>query len=387
MYLKRFLRDNRLHVYDRVLKQLRLDGLQSVATISDYYVMTDPDGGRDDSVESRLLSEIETKATPVLDALAKCESITDTQWDIAGIFLALLCTRVPAFEQAYTQIGEDLLKLTMRRLAGTPALAADLLARRRGSPSISPNALAHFVSEGNYSVRPHPNSRIQAMLDMAEPLISAFGDMDWWLLRNDGQARFITSDGPMGFVPQENAPPTYGERTSTVLKFVALSPDVCLMLCDKAGERPRLAIKAIDSDDVAGINARIARAATRLVIGRDREDVERVIAATDLAASDFIPSTRIVEWHDPALNQSITVGHRVHYDTRYPIRQQWPWSCKSCGATSAVTFVIASPTTAQDPAFYTEWLDTPCQGCGNTPRSTQTFLTDSGFNMSRTEGW
>jgi hypothetical protein len=387
MYLKRFLRGKRLHVYDRKLKQLRPDGLRSVATISDYYVITDRNGKRDDSIESRLLADIEAKASPVLDALAQCESITDEQHEIAALFFAVLCTRVPAFEQAYTQIAEDLVKLTMKRLAGTPMLAADLLARRGTRTSITPEALAKFVSEGNYSVRPHQNERIRAMLDRAQPLVPVFADVDWWLLRSNGEAWFITSDGPMGFYPQQRSLPTYGELTTNVLKFISLSPAVCLMMRTKAAEQPILAIKTVSADDIDEINARIARASLRLVIGRDRVDVERVVSATELAESGFTPIARIVEWYDPLLNRSFSVSHRVHHDTQYPIRLEFPWTCKACDAASTAIFGIASPTTAEDPQLYTKWLDTPCSSCGKAPRSTQTFLTGKGYNMAPRDGW
>jgi len=387
MYLKRFLRGGRLFVYDRELKSIRPDGLSSVATIGDYYVTTDAEGNRDNSVEDKFLSDIETKAAPVLDLLARCARVTNEQHLAAAMFFATLCRRVPGFEQAYNYIGDDVVKFTMQRLAGTPELAAELLKRRHAPASISPAALAKFVTKSEYIARPSATSRVFAMIDMARPLVTAFRDMDWWLLRSDSAARFVTSDGPMGFLPLDGAPPTYGEETSRVLKFIALSTDVCLMFADKAADKPTVGVKTVDPESVGAINERLAFAATRLIIGGDRADVESVVAATNLVESDFVPCSRVVEWHDPSVRQSFSISHRVHHDTTYPLRFEWPWICSYCGTPSTALPVLASSTTPEDPGWYTIWLDTPCAGCRMTPRNTRTFLTAKPFNMIPRDGW
>jgi Protein of unknown function (DUF4238) len=314
MYLKRFTDGKRLHVYDRVLKSLRTDVPRNVATISDYYVISDDKGVPDNSVES-FLSDIESKCSPVLDALVGCQPITDEQRAICAVFLALMCFRVPAFERAHAALSEGLTKLTMRRLAGTPASAAQLLSRSRTEVSFSPESLSDFVNAGLYKVQPHPNERIGYMLAKVKPLIAAFGGLDWLLLRSDGPARFITGDGPMGFWPLEGAPPTYGEATPGVLKFISLSPTICLMLRDRSANVPILAVKDLGAAYVAEINARIALAALRLVIGRGRGDVENVIKATKLADNNLVPSVGMVEWYDDQSNRSIILSHRVHHDT------------------------------------------------------------------------
>ncbi|MGZ5441803.1 MAG: DUF4238 domain-containing protein [Thermoanaerobaculia bacterium] len=387
MYLKRFLRDGRLVVYDRQLKCIRPDGLNSVATISDYYVTLDAAGNPDNSVEDKFLSDIESKATPALDLLARCARVTAEQHLAAAIFFATLCRRVPTFEQAYNHIADDFVKITMRRLAGTPELAANLLKRRHGTASITPEAMARFVARGDYTARPSATSRVFAMIEMARPLIAAFRDMDWWLLRSNSGTTFVTSDGPMGFLPLDGAPPTYGEETPRVLKFIALSTDVCLMFADKAADGPRVGVKVIDGESVAAINERLALAATRLIIGGDLAEVERVVAATNLVASDFVPCSRIVEWHDPGVQRSFSISHRVHHDTEYPLRLEWPWACGYCGTPSTALPVLASSTAPEDPNWLTEWLDTPCVGCRMTPRNTHTFLTATPVNMSPRDDW
>jgi len=374
MYLNRFTCDGRLFVFDRKTGKLRRDGVRSVAAISDYYVLTTPSGDRDDSVESGFLADLETAAAPALERLGRCEAISDHEHGVLAVFFAILCTRVPAFEKSHAELNDQLGKITLCHLAGTPSRAADFLARRRRTLPYSPGEFSEFVNSDKLTFPLDQNERVRFMMQLAEPLVAGFEGMDWWLLRATGKRRFITSDGPLGFIPLPAAPPTYGELTPDVLKFVAIDSDVCLMLATRRRDLPFLTVKDAGDDDVAVVNAAIAHAAERLLIARGESELKNVLDETNLANDPRVPMCAIVVWDEETYARSFMLSVRVHFDTVYPLELPIEWECEGCGMSAIAIFVVAEGLTPHDPACYTAWLDTPCTACGRTPRETRSCL-------------
>gem|GEM_PF-7043686 len=380
MYLKRFLAGEELFVYDRVLRKIRASGLTRVASITDYYILTNEAGERDDSVEYKFFKQIEDSAAPVLDLLDNAAMISDEQGGIATVFFALLCTRVPAFERAYAELGDAFVKLTMRRVAGTPERAAAVLRGLDKPRPYSAAQFAEFVTQGRYTAKPSSNERISMMTTMAEPLIEAFESMDWWLLRSPTE-RFVTSDGPMGFLPLSGAPQTYGELTPNVQKFITISPQTCLMLTDRAGEHPILATQTVDAQIAKEINRRIADASERFIIASQQQDLEQLLGT--LPPKEAEPRMSLIEWYDPRADSSFVISVRLNSDTEFPIVVPLMFRCESCGYYANVEFVVAGAQQAADSHALTDWLDTPCTNCGKTPRASGTRLTDRPINMGR----
>src|SRR6185369_16070008 len=158
-----------------------------------------------------LLAAIESAAAPVLRRLANCEAISDHEHDVAATFLALLCTRIPAFEETYAELNNHLGQEMLRRAAGTPERAAIFVAEHPKSFPYSTAEFSAFVSSNALSFPPDKRERIRLMIELAEPLIEGFKSMDWWLWRAGGRRRFITSDAPFGLMPLPEALPVYGE--------------------------------------------------------------------------------------------------------------------------------------------------------------------------------
>lgn len=371
MYLSRFAAGEFLHVFDRATKKLRQDKPRNVAAITDYYALV-TDTGRNDEVEYGFLAGIEGAAAPALTRLADGESISDHEHAVIAVFLALLCVRVPSFEEAYSKVNNELARSTFRHLAGTPALAAEFLARQEAPVSYSAEQLSEFVNSDRFTMPADQNERIRQMIEMAQPLIAAFEQMDWWLLRSGGAMRFVTSDAPMGLIPLPEAPAVYGCRTPNVLRFVALSPETCLLLADCSGESPILAEKVVADDDVAEINRAIARAASRLVIGRDRGDVDAVVEAVGDTSGHTL---EIVEWFDAIGNRSLKVSVSIRHDTSFPLEIPMAWACRGCGRSGVEVIVVSSDVKPAEPLAYTRWFDRRCGECGRTPRQTKSSLT------------
>jgi hypothetical protein len=212
------------------------------------------------------------------------------------------------------------------------------------------------------------------MIELAEPLIDGFKSMDWWLWRAQGNRRFITSDAPFGLLPLPGALPTYGELSPNVLKFLAIFPEVCLMLADRQQELPFLAVKDLDDDGVCEVNAAIALEAVRLVVARDRDELEAVLGETELRNSSFKPRTKIVNWDDTVEERSFGLDVRIHHDTQFPLELPITWTCVTCGRSGSEVFVISSDLSPAESRAYSEWLDRPCTACGGPPRSTRSTL-------------
>ena len=219
------------------------------------------------------------------------------------------------------------------------------------------------------------------MVTMAEPLITGFESMDWLVLRSTGQ-RFITSDGPMGFIPLPGAPPIFGELTPNVQKFISLSPATCLMMTDRAGDQPTLAVRNVDTSRVREINLRIAAASTRLVIASQLDDLDDVLATTPLTPVLDEPRATIIEWFDPTLNRSFVISIRVQADAVFPLPLSLPWECRGCGNCATAEFIVANLSKAQNPRALSEWLNTPCRKCQKSPRVTGSRFTANTINMS-----
>jgi hypothetical protein len=146
------------------------------------------------------------------------------------------------------------------------------------------------------------------------------------------------------------------------------------MLADRQREVPFLTVKELDDDGVLEANAAIALAATRLVVARDRSDLEVVLDHTGLRESTFIPRTTVVNWDDTVEERSFGLSVRVHHDTAFPLHLPLEWACRKCGATATENFVVVAELKPENPAAYSEWLDRRCSSCGRTPRRTKSWL-------------
>jgi len=369
-YLDAFTAEQRLHVFDRATGKLRRDTPMNVAAITDYYILKNESGEREERIEHGLLANLETSASPVLRRLANCEAISDHEHDVVATFLAFLCTRIPAFEETYAEINNHLGQEAFRRAARTPERAAKFVAEHPKTFPYSAEEFCTFVNSDELYFPPDKRERIRLMIESAEPLIEGFKSMDWWLWRARDKRRFVTSDAPFGLLPLPGALPTYGELSPNILRFIAISPDVCLMLADRQRELPFLAVKDLDDEGVRQVNAAITLGAVRLVIARDRDELETVLGETALRASSFIPQTKVVNWDDSAEEQSFGLDVRIHHDTQFPLELPLEWTCRNCAAQTTEVFAISRDLTPVDTQAYSSWLDRPCSACGRPPRRT-----------------
>jgi hypothetical protein len=146
------------------------------------------------------------------------------------------------------------------------------------------------------------------------------------------------------------------------------------MLADSRKENPLLIAKDLDEDGVGEVNAAIALGAVRLIIARDRDELEAVLDETALRTSSFKPRTKVVNWNDTVEDRSFGLDIRIHHDTEFPLELPIEWTCRNCAMHSMEVFAIASDLTPAKPRAYSEWLDRPCSKCGRPPRRTRSPL-------------
>jgi Protein of unknown function (DUF4238) len=374
MYLKRFVRsdDGRVAVYDLVTNKIRRDKPKNVAVITDFYIVTDAAGQPDERIEREFLGGIETEASPIIDALCAGRELSSHERDVLAFFMALLAARVPSFAQTHTTLNESLARVTFQRLAGTPDRAREFLQGRRRSLPFSPEELSRYVNSPAFAIAPDQNSRIHMMLEIASSIAEALRSMRWRVLRSIG-ARFITGDGPTGFIPEPGAAPTYGEQSPHVRKFISFSPAVCLCIENPAARDAPIASEFIADSDVERINDAIALAATRLLIGQEEADIQSKLDR--IRSFEGTPRIGFVEWYDSIGHHSVAVSVRVHRETVFPLRLVLPWLCRACTHIGIAVLFVGSDLTAIMPSQFTDWLDTPCMSCGASPRETNSSLT------------
>jgi hypothetical protein len=146
------------------------------------------------------------------------------------------------------------------------------------------------------------------------------------------------------------------------------------MLADRQREVPFLTAKDLDDDGVRQVNAAIALSAVRLVIARDRDELEGVLDETGLRTSSFVPRTKIVNWEDATEEESFGLDVRIHHDTQFPLEVPVEWTCRNCATRTTEVFTISDELLPLDQQAYSIWLDRPCSACGHPPRRTRSPL-------------
>src|SRR5256885_19708 len=107
-YLENFCRDGLLWIRDCQEHEQRRQTPKNTAVIG-YYYSVEVEGGRDNSVEA-MLSVVEGRAKPVIEALIQGRAITQEQKDDLAMFLGFLWNRVPDFQKSIEKVESFLVK-------------------------------------------------------------------------------------------------------------------------------------------------------------------------------------------------------------------------------------------------------------------------------------
>src|SRR5690606_20290023 len=118
-YLERFTNDGVLWLLDRTQDAIRAQTPINTAVLRDYYTIVYGSGAREHGLES-VLSEIESEAKHAVDVLLAGDGLNARARNQLSFFVALLMTRVPAFEREFNQNAEAEIKRALFDAHPTP---------------------------------------------------------------------------------------------------------------------------------------------------------------------------------------------------------------------------------------------------------------------------
>jgi hypothetical protein len=110
-YLEGFASDGLVAVYDRQKNEVRRQQPKDTTVIGHFYTMEDAEGRRRFEVEA-LLSEYESKASPVIKKLAIKETISADERSDLAIFMALGAMRTPDIVESLQLMNSDMQTLS-----------------------------------------------------------------------------------------------------------------------------------------------------------------------------------------------------------------------------------------------------------------------------------
>ncbi len=166
-------------------------------------------GNRDDVVETAL-SEVEGATASVFKAIGSgtWPLLPDDRMTLA-YFVALQATRVPAQRRTMDHLAQQLLRLQVGA-GGEPGLRQQLEQQGRNVTDELVERL--WLQATRPEGPPIQRSRaeyIQQMLELTDELLKYIAGRPWSLVRFDRRS-LITSDAPVGLVPDPKAEPWHG---------------------------------------------------------------------------------------------------------------------------------------------------------------------------------
>jgi hypothetical protein len=167
--------------------------LKDVASRSDFYRVSAP--GVDPAAVEKGLSQIETKAAPLIKQVAETSTLpTDpAEREALFFFLGMLAIRVPT-ERPRIREYRERLKAEMETLAGWEAGC-----RRRGIPS---NYIAYAELKDAVENESNQNTYVLVMIKGAEIMNRALMGRRWRVLTSSA-GRLVCSDRPVSFLESE----------------------------------------------------------------------------------------------------------------------------------------------------------------------------------------
>lgn len=304
-----------LWLYDRERKEFRHQPPNKTAVEKDYYTVLNKDGEKDFGIEE-FLSQIESRAKPVIAKLEARENITPDERFNLACFVSLLMCRTPKFEREIEEISDATHKLVAKEMIPTVEAAAEHLRRHGGDAKITAESFFKFVHEEKFYVKGNRNITIETMLDQTQKVTMEIALMNWWIAHADERSAFITTDSPLGFiVPEEfqrTGEPVLGLASQKVTKLIPLTKRVALLMGHIGAGLDHF---NFSRQQVREFNVTVATESERYVIGPDEALVRCTVKRSKVDTNN--PGTRMkVEnvSHPTDPNRSFLVARRVSAD-------------------------------------------------------------------------
>ncbi|MBI1930690.1 DUF4238 domain-containing protein [Candidatus Poribacteria bacterium] len=285
-YLGGFCTNDGFCVYDRENMQYRPQTPVNTALQTHYYSVEGVEGlGRTD-IETSVLSEIDGLTKPIIEKLNAGEALTVNEKEELSIFIGLLMTRVPRFEEWTNTNAKRVSQAMMDTIFCNVERAQSFMNQRERNtgekPTVSAQELVDFYRSGEYEIEIPRSISLTMMLANGMDLAHYFKQMDWKFLHAPNSTSFITTDVPVVLVPPADYNPNniyeaaVGIITPGARKIVTLSQSTCLVMYDHGQLAEHHNITAQSTQN---INVILAKNSDRLLIGRDEPLVRSVVEA------------------------------------------------------------------------------------------------------------
>lgn len=285
-YLRRFCRDDRLWLFDKQTGQYWHQFPKEVVKKNHYYSFVREDGSLDTSMED-LLEYIERTTGEAFRKIDAGQTLGNVDKSTLARFIAYQMVRVPDFRAKYAYIAERIIRQTNKLAFGNREFAKkSLLSSGMDESEIEDQTiekLVKVVSDNAYDISIPKEYSLGTMLEFGQEFSRYFHAMVWTIHHANKNAAFITSDNPLSLIE----PPTrvhhpslpYGLMTRGALKVFPLGSSSCLVMADKG---TGISHNYLPRNFIRWFNVRAARNATRFIMARDKELLERIVKAAGI---------------------------------------------------------------------------------------------------------
>lgn len=275
-YLSNFAgEDGQVWTYDMESASVRSSTVENTAYEKYLYSVTLEDGKRTDDLEN-LISDIESKAAPVVSKVIGGEELTGDERASFASFMGISYVRTDAFRHLYAQLAMNKLQIENLALAKNdeafkarikkyqedcgPLSEEDIEILRQGM--LNPRD-AKLLVDKEWTLR---------ALGFHDHVVPIFLKMSWTVFRASEPNYFIASDNPLIFaVPEQHRHPIYGGGLTdpkVELSF-PLSSTTCLYA---TWDLDAPAAREISADVVKYANRVRATFARRFLFAREESD-------------------------------------------------------------------------------------------------------------------
>lgn len=295
-YLDGFTTDGLVAVYDREKNEVRKQQPKDTAVIGHFYTMEDAAGRRRFEIEA-LLSEYESKASPVIKKLAAKGNITADERSDLAIFMALGAMRTPDIVQSLQLMNSDMtLEMAKRIYADVDRVEADLrlnpayAGKSDEEVRVEAEAMVNLVQTDGLSVTTNEKWAVGMAIKMSLAVAPTFAGRDWVIVHRDNDRKsFVTTDAPVVLTttePRESSIYGIGFGNADALVAFPLTQSCVLMMLGSEGDFRHIEVSA---DKMRKANLAMAEKCKRFVIGRDEALVKSLVEEVDLAGRRWQP--------------------------------------------------------------------------------------------------
>ncbi len=282
-------------LFDRKTLHYRDGAPINIGVQRDFYTTVDSSGVPNDLVE-KMLASLEAAVWPVLDRLGRrVDEINAEDREHLALFVALMRTRTPAFDQMSDNVGNTLFRWFVKAHNPTPEMVVEDYKKYAGE-TIDPSKAQYIfdaIQSNKYFVEIPRQNKIKIMLNTALELGQAIVTMGWTIYWTTPDSTFVTSDNPFIVVPplcvDTNVEAT-GPLSHGATNLIPLSSTT--LLCARQDSSGPIKFVRANRDFVRTTNQRIASASNRFLLARDEALLRKLVKVTraDQGQNNLMPT-------------------------------------------------------------------------------------------------